>query len=128
MLGNAHNGSPAGPPIEVGGATSSIDPISFSPDGRLLEATSWDGTNTLWDLRSRKRLGNTFPVDEGWIADAHFPPGGAVIIEHEWNFGLWPTALDMWIDFACRVAGRDLTRAEWADVLPNRPYQHVCPA
>jgi len=24
------------------------------------------------------------------------------------------------------VAGRDLSRAEWADLLPNRPYRHVC--
>ena len=29
--------------------------------------------------------------------------------------------------FACQVAGRDLTRDEWQDVLPNRPYRRVCP-
>ena len=23
--------------------------------------------------------------------------------------------------------GRDLTRAEWHDLLPNRPYKAVCP-
>jgi hypothetical protein len=33
-----------------------------------------------------------------------------------------------WERFACRVAGRDFTRAEWHDVLPNRAYRSVCPA
>jgi WD40 repeat protein len=117
-----------GSPIVVGGATSAIRSISFSPDGRLLEATSEDGTNTLWDLGSRKRLGDTFPIDEGWFGDARFAPDGDVVIEHEWNFGIWPTDLHTWIGFACQVAGRDLTRAEWNDVLPNRPYEHVCTA
>jgi hypothetical protein len=28
---------------------------------------------------------------------------------------------------ACQVAGRDLTRAEWAGLLPSRPYRHGCP-
>jgi len=25
------------------------------------------------------------------------------------------------------VAGRDLTRAEWSEVLPDRDYRRVCP-
>lgn len=29
--------------------------------------------------------------------------------------------------FACRAAGRDLTPAEWPDVLPDRAYRPVCP-
>jgi hypothetical protein len=32
-----------------------------------------------------------------------------------------------WKRFACQVAGRDLTQAEWRDLLPQRSYQHVCP-
>ena len=32
-----------------------------------------------------------------------------------------------WERFACQVAGRNLTRAEWHDLLPNRPYETVCP-
>ena len=27
---------------------------------------------------------------------------------------------------ACAVAGRTLTRAEWADALPGRPYAPAC--
>jgi hypothetical protein len=32
-----------------------------------------------------------------------------------------------WERFACQVAGRNLTRAEWRDLLPDRPYKLVCP-
>jgi hypothetical protein len=39
----------------------------------------------------------------------------------------WPTDVSSWERYACQVAGRDITPTEWANVLPNRPYQHVCP-
>jgi hypothetical protein len=39
----------------------------------------------------------------------------------------WPTSLAAWEHYACQVAGRDITPAEWANVLPDRPYEHVCP-
>jgi WD40 repeat protein len=127
MLWDAHAGTPLGSPIVVGGATGAINPISFSPDGRLLGASSGDKRTTLWDLRSRQRLGDTFPVEPGWFTIAYFAPGGEFVVENPWHTAMWPTDLRTWIDFACQVAGRDLTRAEWADLLPNRPYQHVCP-
>jgi WD40 repeat protein/serine/threonine protein kinase/DNA-binding SARP family transcriptional activator len=127
VLWDAHDGRQIGSPLVVGGATSDIFQISFSPDGRLLGVSSGDGTTTLWDLRSRKRLGNTFPVDAAWVTDSYISPSGEFVIDNEWDTALWPTDLRTWIDFACKVAGRDLTRAEWADLLPNRPYQHVCP-
>jgi len=38
----------------------------------------------------------------------------------------WPIDVRTWERFACRVAGRQLTRAEWADALPDRPYERVC--
>ena len=53
---------------------------------------------------------------------------GEFVIDNEWDATVWPTDLRTWMDFACQVAGRDLTRAEWDDLLPNRPYQHVCSA
>jgi hypothetical protein len=56
-----------------------------------------------------------------------FAPNGDLVIDNLADTAVWPTGLDAWERFACQVAGRDLTRAEWADLLPNRPYQHVCP-
>jgi hypothetical protein len=39
----------------------------------------------------------------------------------------WPMSPQPWVRYACGVTGRDMTPSEWHDLLPNRPYQHVCP-
>lgn len=36
-------------------------------------------------------------------------------------------AVSDWIARACRIAGRELTQAEWQQFLPGYPYQEVCP-
>jgi hypothetical protein len=38
----------------------------------------------------------------------------------------WPLDRPTLQRFACRVAGRNLTREEWNDLLPDRPYRPVC--
>jgi len=125
MLLNAHTGARLGAPIQV--ATGPVDPISFSPDGRLFIATSADATSTVWDIRSRKRWGTSFAVEAGSIPVVRFVPNGDLVIDNLADTAVWPTRLSAWKRFACQIAGRDLTRAEWADLLRNRPYQHVCP-
>ena len=125
VLWNVVDGTRSGPPIQV--ATGAINPISFSPDGRLFAASAGDGTATLWDVRTRKRLANTFPVDQASVPVARFTPAGDLLIENTVGASLWPTDLRTWERFACQVAGRDLSPAEWRDLLPSRPYRHVCP-
>ena len=39
----------------------------------------------------------------------------------------WDTRPEHAAEFACHVAGRDFTKAEWADHFGDRPYQHICP-
>jgi WD40 repeat protein/class 3 adenylate cyclase len=125
VLWDARNGEPLGASIQV--ATGAIDPISFSPDGRLFAASSIDQTTRLWDVPSRKRLGNSFPIEEGSVPVARFAPDGHLVIDNLADTTQWPIDLRTWVRFACQVAGRDLTRTEWADLLPDQPYQHVCP-
>jgi WD40 repeat protein len=125
VLWDARNGSPVGSPIQV--ATGGINPISFSPDGRLFAVSSGDLTATLWDIASRKRIGNTFPVESGVIPAAYFASNGDLVIDYLAKATVWPTDQRAWVRYACQVAGRDLTRAEWSDLLPGRPYRHVCP-
>ena len=38
----------------------------------------------------------------------------------------WTPRIDYAIRFACTVADRDLTEAEWRDIFRDRPYRHVC--
>ena len=125
FLIDAHDGRRVGPPIDASGDV--ISQISFSPDSRLFAVSSNDLTATLWDIQTRKRIGNTFPIEPGVVPSAQFAANGDLIIDYLAKATVWPTDLQAWVRYACQVAGRDLTRAEWLDLLPDRPYHHVCP-
>ena len=58
---------------------------------------------------------------------AQFAPDGDLAIAHLEDTVKWPMDPRKWMRFACQVAGRDLTPAEWSDVLPDREYRRVCP-
>jgi WD40 repeat protein/class 3 adenylate cyclase len=124
VLWDAETHEQLGPPMQV--ATGAIETISFSADGRTFAISSGDQTTSLWDLASRKRLGDTFQVEQGSVPVTRFTPQGDLVIDNVADTAVWPTDLETWERFACQVAGRDLTPAEWTDLLPDRPYQPVC--
>jgi len=103
--------------------------VSYSPDGRLLAASGTDGTVTLWDVRSRKQVGTPLPVGSPNVsALARFSPAGGMLASTslDGTVVLWDVDPAHWRARACAVAGRDLTRQEWAEFLPGRPYRAVC--
>ena len=38
----------------------------------------------------------------------------------------WEVDPDAWSRHACRVAGRELTRAEWDEFVPDQDYRPIC--
>jgi WD40 repeat protein len=40
---------------------------------------------------------------------------------------VWDLDPDRWKRSACRLAGRNLSRAEWSEYLPGRRYERTCP-
>jgi WD40 repeat protein len=125
LFWDARRGKQLSEPITP--AASNVLQITFSPDGRLLAAGLRNGSTILLDLKSRQQLGSSFPA-LGGIPLPLFAPNGDLLINYVGSTADWPTNLAAWERFACQVAGRDLTPTEWTSVLPNRPYQHVCPA
>ena len=116
--------APAGPlrtPTKVAAAAQ----LAFSPDGRLLAVSS--APVLLLDVATRKRVGSGFSAEKGWIPGIAFEPNGRLLIFGYTATSEWPTDLPTLQRAACQIAGRDLTPDEWRDLLPNRPYRHVCP-
>jgi WD40 repeat protein len=126
LLWKARRGVTAAPPLHV--ATASIAAMSFSPDAKQLAVSSTDESTTLWNLASRKQVGDSFPSRPLVITVPVFARNGRLVIDYLADAAEWPMNVSAWERFACQVAGRNLTRAEWRDVLPNRSYMRVCPS
>jgi WD40 repeat protein len=126
LFWNARTGAPRAAPIHA--ANGNIDSVSFSPDGSVVAAGSYDRTATAWDLGSHRQIGNTFPEQTAAAPGVLFQPNGRLLIDYLANAAQWPMNVQRWERFACQVAGRDLSRAEWRQLLPTRPYMRVCPA
>jgi class 3 adenylate cyclase/WD40 repeat protein len=108
------------------GATQLLAVVA-SPDGSRIAATSWDGALRLWDRASGRALAPplaghaAFTRAVAWTDPGHLLTGaftGTVVS--------WDLAPQEWADRACALAGRDLTRAEWARHLPDEPYRRTC--
>ena len=125
LLLNSRTGERTAPPFRV--ATGAVNTVSFSPDGRSVAVSSFDHTVSVWNVQSRTRLGDVFGPYQGKVPSVQFEPNGRLLINIASNGVEWPMDVGTWKRFACRVAGRNLTRSEWRNALPTRPYMRVCP-
>ena len=108
-----------------------VPSLSYSNDGELLVSGAGDGGVSLWDATTLELLGTVYPPRQGepvpagaqFIGDTH----DVVIASYDGTVYRWETDLDRTLDFACQMAGRDLTEAEWQQFLPTQPYRSVCP-
>lgn len=67
--------------------------------------------------------GKPVPSGAEFIDDSH----DVAIASYDGTVYRWDTDLDRSVDFACQMAGRDLTEEEWEQYLPAQPYRSVCP-
>jgi WD40 repeat protein len=105
--------------------------LNYSDDGELLVSGAEDGAVSLWDAATLDLLGTVHPPHQGkavaaepqFIGDTH----DVVIASYDGRVYRWETDVERALDFACQMAGRDLTKEEWAQFLPAQPNQSVCP-
>jgi WD40 repeat protein len=116
-------------------AVASIGEIGYLNGGRWLVATGLTPVPgaQLYDLQTLQAIGIPFPIKSvlgvgplpGGLAT---DPAGRMFAEPENDAPLlWQASPAQWEKLACRIAGRNLTRAEWHQYLPTLPYERVCP-
>ena len=101
---------------------------AISPDGRTLATGSLEGTVRMWDLETEQAVGAALPGLPAIPVYPYFTADGKHLIAsyetgRAYHWDIRPKSLAR---HACQVAGRRLTRAQWAQFLPDRPYEPAC--
>ena len=128
QLWNPVSGDQTAGPVAV--AAGPVTSIAFDPAGQRFATTGGqDGTVKLWSSSTLQQEGTALNTQPGAATTAAFEPGGKrlLVVDDHGNGFTWSTSLAAWERRACAVAGRNLTRAEWARYLPGHPYTRVCP-
>jgi hypothetical protein len=129
---NVSTGGLLGSPLA--GPTATTIGIAFGPDGRTIAAASADDTVHVWDVASHREVGAPLRASDAPATSVAFSPDGNLIASSGidgavaiWNrilFRFDPTAVEARL---CGLVGRNLTRAEANQFLPEAPYRRTCP-
>jgi WD40 repeat protein len=116
---------PAGRPLAA--HTGYVYSLGFDRAGERLITGGLDGKVRLWDVATRTPIGTSLPGFENTPVQAAFAAGDSRVVAMDPTRGLrWDIRTAAWARQACRVAGRRLSRAEWAEFLPERDYAPAC--
>jgi WD40 repeat protein len=126
QLWDVPSGESVGEPIL--GHEFSVISLAFSPDGTVLASGGVDTTILLTDLASRQRIGPPLTSPEGEISSLVYSPDGKSLVSgsHDSNVIIWTLDTAVWIEKACRRAGRNLNHAEWETYFPGEVYARTC--
>jgi WD40 repeat protein/DNA-binding SARP family transcriptional activator len=111
------------------GHDGAVVSVSYAPDGGTIATGGEDGRVSIWDGRTGALLSSVTVVRPGTAAYVGFKPDGHTVSVATWDGEVYEldTRVERWIAFACDVAGRNLTRAEWRETFGDRPYRRTCP-
>jgi DNA-binding SARP family transcriptional activator/WD40 repeat protein len=111
---------------------------AFVHGGRRVAIVSTPSTDSagpasleLWDATTLETVGErvTLAVDGYGAGEGDANANGTKLLTATADSDaiLWDLDPTHWEKVACRIAGRNLTRAEWNQYLPGRAYHRTCP-
>ena len=126
LLLDARSGRPVRRPVD--GHDADASGVRYSEDGANIATTATDGTVSLWDGQTGDLLQTVGLVDRvPLVAEFLYGDEQLLIASYSGDVYRWDTSRYWAISFACRLAGRRLTREEWQEYLGDRPYRPDCP-
>jgi WD40 repeat protein len=110
------------------GHTDMVQALAFSADGLTLGSSGQDGSLRLWDVRSRTEIGAPLTATAGFMpALAPLAGDDRIAVAATDRVLSWPFSPAGWAAAACQLAGRDLTRPEWAQYASGFTPRRLCP-
>ncbi len=113
--------------------------VAFSPDGKTLAAGCGFGGSedegggvVLWDTTQRLRLHDQpLVIADGGVKSVAFSPDGKTlaagygVFQRSGGVVLWDVDLASWRRHAGAIANRNMSREEWQEYFPDKPYRRT---
>jgi DNA-binding SARP family transcriptional activator/WD40 repeat protein len=111
-------------------AAAPVTAVAFDPTGQWLATAGYhDGSIKVWSTASFQQEGPRLVSDPGATSAVVFQPAGGDLFAFDDRGGVftWPISIGIWEKRACSLAGPNLTRARWAQLVGGHAYATVCP-
>jgi WD40 repeat protein len=101
--------------------------LEFSADGRILAVSGVEPVASLWDVATGRKIGRSLTAgSRRAMLDLSSDGRRLLMTTGNGEGAVWDVDPEAWTRRACALANRTLTREEWEQFLPGRPYEPAC--
>ena len=101
--------------------------LEFGSEGKTLAVSGLNPVASLWDVATGRQIGPRLPAGTRTTMLDLSPDGRQLLTTAANGHGtVWDIDPESWKERACDLANRTLTREEWEEFLPGRPYEPAC--